>query len=266
MKRIEKRFAQLKEKREKALVAYLTAGYPDLETTRDLIPALDAAGVDVLELGVPFSDPTADGPAIQRASQRALRNGTTLSRILSLVGDLRPSTDLPIVLFSYYNPIHAYGTQRFAREAAAAGADGVLVVDLPAEEAGELRKHTDPAGLDFISLVAPTTGAERARQIVKGASGFIYYISLTGVTGTGRPQVEEIRKNVSRIKTMTRVPVVAGFGVSTPAQAREIGAEADGVVVGSAFIRLIEEQAEKRVPSEAVYAFARKLKKALMKG
>ena len=161
MKRIEKRFAQLKEKREKALVAYLTAGYPDLETTRDLIPALDAAGVDVLELGVSFSDPTADGPAIQRASQRALRNGTTLSRILSLVGDLRPSTDLPIVLFSYYNPIHAYGTQRFAREAAAAGADGVLVVDLPAEEAGELRKHTDPAGLDFISLVAPTTGAER---------------------------------------------------------------------------------------------------------
>jgi tryptophan synthase alpha chain len=266
MKRIEKRFAQLKERREKALVAYLTAGYPDLETTRDFIPALDAAGVDVLELGIPFSDPTADGPVIQRASQKALRNGTTLSRILGLVKDLRPSTDLPIVLFSYYNPVHAYGTQRFAREAAAAGADGVLVVDLPAEEAGELKKHTDPAGLDFISLVAPTTGAERARKIVKGASGFIYYISLTGVTGTGRPQVEEIRKNVRRIKTMTRVPVVAGFGVSTPAQAREIGAEADGVVVGSAFIRLIEEQAGKRAPAEPVYAFARALKKALMKG
>jgi tryptophan synthase alpha chain len=142
----------------------------------------------------------------------------------------------------------------------------VLVVDLPAEESGELKKHTDPAGLDFISLVAPTTGAERARKIVKGASGFIYYISLTGVTGTGRPQVEEIRKNVSRIKKMTGVPVVAGFGVSTPAQAREIGANADGVVVGSAFIRLIEEQAGKRVPAEAVYAFARELKKALMKG
>ena len=266
MKRIEKRFAQLKDHGEKALVAYLTAGFPDLETTRDLIPALDAAGVDVLELGVPFSDPTADGPAIQRASQTALRNGTTLARILGLVENLRPSMEMPIVLFSYYNPILAYGNQRFARKAAASGADGVLVVDLPAEEAGELKKHTGPAGLDFISLVAPTTGKDRACKIVKGASGFIYYISLTGVTGAGRPQVKEIRENVSRIKTMTQVPVVAGFGVSTPAQAREIGAETDGVVVGSAFIRLIEEQAQSRMPAEAVYAFARELKKALIKG
>ena len=266
MKRIDKRFAQLKGKGEKALVAYLTAGFPDLETTRDLIPALDAAGVDVLELGVPFSDPTADGPAIQRASQTALRNGTTLARILSLVENLRPSTEMPIVLFSYYNPILAYGNHRFARKAAAAGADGVLVVDLPAEEAAELKQHTEPEGLDFIPLVAPTTGSERTRRILKGASGFIYYISLTGVTGAGRPEVKEIRQNVARIKTMTQVPVVAGFGVSTPAQAREIGAETDGVVVGSAFIRLIEEQAENRVPAEAVYAFARELKKALMKG
>jgi tryptophan synthase alpha chain len=266
MKRIEKKFARLKEKREKALVAYLTAGFPDLETTRDLIPALDAAGVDVLELGVPFSDPTADGPSIQRASQKALQNGTTLARILGLVENLRPSTEMPIVLFSYYNPILVYGNHRFARKAAAAGADGVLVVDLPAEEAAELKQHTEPAGLDFIPLVAPTTGSERTQRILKGASGFIYYISLTGVTGAGRPEVKEIRQNVARIKTMTQVPVVAGFGVSTPAQAREIGAETDGVVVGSAFIRLIEEQAESRAPAEAVYAFARELKKALMKG
>ena len=264
MKRIEKRFAQLKGKGEKALVAYLTAGFPDLETTRDLIPALDAAGVDVLELGVPFSDPTADGPAIQRASQTALRNGTTLARILGLVENLRPSTEMPIVLFSYYNPIHAYGARRFAGKAAAAGADGVLVVDLPAEEAGELKKHTDPAGLNFISLVAPTTGPERVRQIVKGASGFIYYISLTGVTGTGRPRVQEIRQNVSRIKKVTQVPVVAGFGVSTPAQAREIGAETDGIVVGSAFIRLIGVHPEKRTMTDAVGAFARGLKQAIV--
>jgi tryptophan synthase alpha chain len=263
MKRIEKRFAGLKERGEKALVAYLTAGFPDLETTRDLILALDAAGADVLELGVPFSDPTADGPSIQRASQKALQNGTTLPRILGLLGNLRPSTDMPVVLFSYYNPILAYGNDRFARQAGDAGADGVLVVDLPAEEAGELRKHTDPAGLNFISLVAPTTGPERVRQIVKGASGFIYYISLTGVTGTGRPQVQEIRQNVSRIRKVTQVPVVAGFGVSTPAQAREIGAEADGIVVGSAFIRLIEEKADKAGLQEAAYAFARRLKKAL---
>jgi tryptophan synthase alpha chain len=263
MKRIEKRFAGLKEKGEKALVAYLTAGFPDLETTRDLILALDAAGADVLELGVPFSDPTADGPSIQRASQKALQSGTTLPRILRLVENLRPSTDMPVVLFSYYNPILAYGNDRFARQAGEAGADGVLVVDLPAEEAGELKKHTDPAGLNFISLVAPTTGPERVRQIVKGASGFIYYISLTGVTGTGRPQVQEIRQNVSRIKRVTQVPVVAGFGVSTPAQAREIGAETDGIVVGSAFIRLIEEKAEKAGLQEAAYAFARRFKKAL---
>jgi tryptophan synthase alpha chain len=263
MKRIEKRFGGLKERGEKALVAYLTAGFPNLETTRDLILALDAAGADVLELGVPFSDPTADGPSIQRASQKALQNGTTLPRILGLVENLRPSTDMPVVLFSYYNPILAYGNDRFARQAGDAGADGVLVVDLPAEEAGELKKYTDPAGLNFISLVAPTTGPERVRQIVEGASGFIYYISLTGVTGTGRPQVQEIRQNVSRIKKVTQVPVVAGFGVSTPAQAREIGAETDGIVVGSAFIRLIEEKAEKAGLQEAAYAFARRFKKAL---
>ncbi len=264
MKRIEKRFAALKERGEKALVAYLTAGFPDLETTRDLILALDAAGADVLELGVPFSDPTADGPSIQRASQKALQNGTTLPRILGLVENLRPSTDMPVVLFSYYNPILAYGNDRFARQAGDAGADGVLVVDLPAEEAGELKKHTDPAGLDFISLVAPTTGPERVRQIVKGASGFIYYISLTGVTGTGRPQVQEIRQNVSRIKKVTQVPVVAGFGVSTPAQAREISAETDGIVVGSAFMRLIGEHPEKRAMTDAVGAFAQGLKRAIV--
>jgi tryptophan synthase alpha chain len=264
MKRIEKRFGGLKEKGEKALVAYLTAGFPDLETTRDLILALDAAGADVLELGVPFSDPTADGPSIQRASQKALQNGTTLPRILGLVENLRPSTDMPVVLFSYYNPILAYGNDRFARQAGDAGADGVLVVDLPAEEAGELKKHTDPAGLNFISLVAPTTGPERVRQIVKGASGFIYYISLTGVTGTGRPQVQEIRQNVSRIKKVTQVPVVAGFGVSTPAQAREIAANADGVVVGSAFIRLIGQHPDRQRMTKSVSAFAQELKKAIV--
>ncbi len=263
MGRIEKKFSELRKKGEKALVAYLTAGFPDLETTRDLILALDAAGADVLELGVPFSDPTADGPSIQRASQKALQNGTTLRRILGLVENLRTSTDMPVVLFSYYNPILAYGNDRFARQAGDAGADGVLVVDLPAEEAGELKKHTDPAGLNFISLVAPTAGPERVRQIVKGASGFIYYISLTGVTGMGRPQVQEIRQNVSRIKKVTQLPVVAGFGVSTPAQAREIGAETDGIVVGTAFVRLVEEKAQKAGLQEAAYAFARRFKKAL---
>jgi tryptophan synthase alpha chain len=264
MGRIEKKFSELKKKGEKALVVYLTAGYPDLATSRGLILALDAAGADVLELGVPFSDPTADGPAIQKASQKALQTGTTLSRVLSLIGDLRSSTNLPLVLFSYYNPIFSFGNQRFAREAAEAGVDGVLVVDLPLEEAGELKKHTDPAGLDFISLVAPTTGVERVKKIVEGgASGFIYYISLTGVTGEGKPPLEEIRKKVSRIKHETELPVVAGFGISSPGEAREIAAGADGVVVGSAFIRLIGKLPEKRTMTDAIGAFAQGLKRAI---
>ncbi len=265
--RIEKRFFELEGKKEKALVAYLTAGYPDLDMTRHLILALDAAGADVLELGVPFSDPTADGPVIQGSSQKALRNGTTLPRILDLVEKLRPSTAMPIIIFSYYNPILAYGNQRFARDAAGVGVDGALVVDLPTEEAAELKEHTGARGIDFIPLIAPTTGPARASKILQGASGFIYYISLTGVTGTGRPRLQEIRMNVTRIRKMTRLPVVAGFGISTPAQAKEIAAQADGVVVGSAFIRLMKENSKRRAAApEAVYTLARKLKGALRKG
>jgi tryptophan synthase alpha chain len=260
---MDKKFAELKKKRSKALVAYLTAGYPDLEATRDLVLALDGAGVDILELGIPFSDPTADGPAIQKASQEALRGGTTLSRVLHLLGDLRKSTEIPTVLFSYYNPIFVFGNQRFAREAAAAGGDGVLVVDLPLEEAAELKNFTDEAGLALIPLVAPTTGAERMEKIAREGSGFIYYVSLTGVTGTGSPVLEELRENVSRIKSKTEIPVVAGFGISTPAQAREIAAAADGVVVGSAFIRLIAEKGKGRGVAEAVGAMAKGLKESL---
>jgi tryptophan synthase alpha chain len=264
MRRIEKRFSESRKKGEKALVVYLTAGYPDLAASRDLILALDAAGADVLELGIPFSDPTADGPAIQKASQEALQKGTTLSRVLSLVRELRLSTDMPMVLFSYYNPIFAFGNQRFAREATEAGADGVLVVDLPLEEAGELKKHTDPAGLDFIPLVAPTTGVERSKKIVKGASGFIYYISLTGVTGEGKPPLEEIREKVSQIKHETELPVVAGFGISSPEEAGEIAAGADGIVVGSAFIRLIGQHPDRQRMKESVGAFARELKRVIV--
>lgn len=263
MKRIDKKFTGLKKKGEKALVAYLTAGYPDLGTTGEIILALDRAGVDVLELGVPFSDPTADGPVIQGASHAALRNGVTLARILDLVADLRGSTEMPVILFSYYNPIFVFGTERFAREAAAAGVDGVLVVDLPVEESAELRKNTDEAGLDFITLIAPTTGIDRAKKMLKGASGFIYYISLTGVTGSGMPVIDEIRDRVSAIRKMSDLPVVAGFGISNPAQAREIAAAADGVVVGSAFVRLIGEHAARPDVAHTVETFARSLKEAI---
>ena len=263
MGRIEKTFAALKRKGEKALVAYITAGYPDLETTRALIPALAKAGVDILEVGVPFSDPTADGPVIQAASQAALESGTTLPLVLDLVGELRGTVEIPLVLFSYYNPIFSMGSGPFARRAADAGVDGVLVVDLPAEEAGELRRETDPAGIDFISLVAPTTGGDRIRKVVKVASGFIYYISVTGVTGTRGPELEETRKNVGAIRTLTKLPVVVGFGVSTPEQARQIGNAADGVVVGSAFVKLIGEHVGQPALIGSVEAYAASLKAVL---
>lgn len=263
MKRIEKTFAELKRKGEKALVAYITAGYPDLETTRQLVPVLERAGVDILEMGVPFSDPTADGPVIQAASQAALQKGATLSRILDILGGLRGAVGIPIVLFSYYNPIFSMGNENFARRASAAGVDGVLVVDLPAEEAGELRRHTDPAGIDFISLVAPTTGADRVRKIVRAATGFVYYISVTGVTGTRGPEMEETRANVEAIRSLTKLPVVVGFGVSTPEQARQVGGMADGAVVGSAFVRLIGERAGDPGMADAVGDYASSLKSAL---
>ncbi|MCX5832980.1 MAG: tryptophan synthase subunit alpha, partial [Deltaproteobacteria bacterium] len=192
-----------------------------------------------------------------------LRNGTTLAGILDLVAEVRGSTEMPIILFSYYNPIFVFGAERFARQAAAAGADGVLVVDLPMEEAAELKEHTDQEGIDFITLVAPTTGLERMKKMVKRASGFIYYISLTGVTGSGRPVFEEIRDKVSAIRKMSDLPVVAGFGISSPSQAREIAPAADGVVVGSAIVRLIGEHAGRPDLARTVEAFARSLKEAI---
>ncbi len=264
MNRIEAKFARLRAGGGKALVAYLTAGYPGLDATAEFVAGLDRAGADVLELGIPFSDPTADGPAIQEASHEALRKGTTLPAVLDLVREVRKSTEMPIVLFGYYNPIFAFGNRRFALEAAGAGADGVLVVDLPLEEAAELREFTDEAGLAFISLVAPTTGEKRMGRIAEESSGFIYYVSLTGVTGTGQPVLEELRENVARIKSRTPLPVVAGFGISTPAQAREISPAADGVVVGSAFIRLIGETRDKEKAGAAVYELARSIKGALV--
>jgi len=263
MKRIEKTFAELRRKGEKTLVAYITAGYPDLEATRRLIPALERAGVDILEVGVPFSDPTADGPVIQAASQAALKNGTTLERVLDLVATLRGSVRIPLVLFSYYNPIFSLGTETFARRAATAGVDGVLVVDLPAEEAEELRRHTDPAGIDFISLVAPTTGSDRVKKIVRASTGFVYYISVTGVTGTRGPEMEETRANVEAIRALTKLPVVVGFGVSTPEQARRVGGMADGAVVGSAFVKLIGERTGGTDLISSVEAYAASLKAAL---
>jgi len=261
--RIERTFRDLKQKKEKALVVYLTAGDPDLQTTRGLILALEQAGVDVIEIGVPFSDPTADGPVIQAASQRALHRGVTLSGILDMIESLREVSDIPIVLFGYYNPIFSYGNERFAARAKRAGVDGILVVDLPPEESHELRQHTDRAGLDFISLIAPTTSDNRIARIAKNATGFLYYISITGVTGTAQPLMQNIRVDVERIRKISALPLVIGFGISTPAQAAEIASYADGVVIGSAFVHLIEENSAKDDLIPIASSFTKDIKKAL---
>ncbi|PKN60774.1 MAG: tryptophan synthase subunit alpha [Deltaproteobacteria bacterium HGW-Deltaproteobacteria-11] len=266
MGRIGKTFQELKQKNEKALVVYLTAGDPDLPTTEALIPALASAGVDIVEIGVPFSDPTADGPVIQAASLRAIKSGATLAKIIEMIERVRQVSDIPIVLFGYYNPIFIFGCEAFALKAKAAGVDGVLIVDLPPEEAAELRRHTDRAGIDFISLIAPTTPDGRIRQITKKAQGFLYYISVTGVTGTAKPDVEDIRRDVARIRKACDLPVAVGFGISTPDQAAEIAPHADGIVVGSAIVKMIEENTGSNDLIERVSTFAAAIKKALPGG
>jgi tryptophan synthase alpha chain len=262
MGRIEKKFSSLRDKGEKGVIVYLTAGDPSLNHTREIILGLDAAGVDVLEIGVPFSDPTADGPIIQAASQRALRNGATLASILDMIASLREVSEIPIVVFGYYNPIFIYGNERFAKRAKEAGVDGILVVDLPPEESVELRRYTDRLEIDFISLIAPTTNPERVRRISRQATGFLYYISITGVTGTAKPRVLEVKRDVESIREITALPIVVGFGIATPQQAGEIAPYADGVVIGSAFVRMIEENRDHDDMIDIVSDYARKMKES----
>jgi tryptophan synthase alpha chain len=262
MSRIAKKFGELRAKGEKALILYVTAGDPDLETTEQLIPALDGAGVDILEIGVPFSDPTADGPVIQEAAQRSLRGGTTLTAILEMIARVRKIAAIPIVLFTYYNPIFAYGNERFAGQAKKAGVDGLLVVDLPPEEADELRTFTDPREIDFITLTAPTTDDRRLAKILRTSSGFIYYISVTGVTGTKEPEAAAAARDLRRIGKATNLPVAVGFGISTAAQVRKFAALADGVVIGSAFVRWISRHAHAKDFLKQAAAYARELKEA----
>jgi tryptophan synthase alpha chain len=263
MSRISEKFMALREKKEKALIVYLTAGDPSLAITKELILALENAGADILEIGVPFSDPTADGPVIQAAAQRALKSGATLTAILEMIKEVRRVSQIPIVLFGYYNPIFVYGGEKFARHAARAGVDGVLVVDLPPEEAPELREFTDAAGIDFIFLIAPTTGAKRTRQIAAGATGFLYYISITGITGTAAPKIADIETAVSKLRKITKLPVAVGFGITTPEQAGQIGKTADGVIVGSAVVRLIDENRNSPDLIKIVADFTGALKKEL---
>ena len=263
MGRIGNKFESLRGRKEKALIVYLTAGDPSLSVTKKLIIGLEKAGVDILEIGVPFSDPTADGPVIQAASQRALKVGTTLEGVLDLVAEVRKVSEIPVVLFGYFNPIFAYGVKKFAHAAREAGIDGVLVVDLPYEEAKELRIYTDAVGIDFISLIAPTTGSERLTKIAADATGFLYYISITGITGTAAPKIDNIKTEVNKIRKITKLPVAVGFGISKPQQAKEISRFADGVVVGSAVVRLIDENKNNRDLVKIVSVYISGIKKVL---
>jgi tryptophan synthase alpha chain len=240
MNRIGDTFQTMRAAGRKALVVYLMAGDPSLAVTGELLLAVQRAGADLIEIGVPFSDPTADGPTIQRASMRSLRNGTTLSGVLDMVEQLRPRLSVPLVLFGYFNPVMKYGVAQFSDRAYRAGVDGLLLVDLPFEEAGEIRRFTDRAGIDFINLVSPVSRGERLRKIVAGASGFIYYISVTGVTGARDTLPDDLEGRISDIRDITDLPVAVGFGIADPQTARRAGAVADGVVVGSALVAVIE--------------------------
>lgn len=241
MTRIGSRLARLKKEGGKAFVAFLTAGDPSIDLTVEAAVAMDQAGVDVLELGVPFSDPLADGPVIQRSSERALRRGTTLTTVLGAVRRIRQQTELPLLLFSYYNPLLRHGLDRLAQEARDLGIDGVLVTDLPPEEAGPWLEMARPAGLDTVFLAAPTSPDDRLKRVAEASRGFVYAVSRTGVTGERQALSDDARPLVERIRALTEVPVVLGFGISTPEQVAQVATVADGVVVGSALVRFLEE-------------------------
>ena len=242
MSRIAATFDRLRAGRRAALVPFVTAGDPSPAHLPDMLRSLVANGADVIELGVPFSDPMADGPTIQRSSERALRAGTGLAMILDAVKQYRREDDrTPIVLMGYANPIEHMGVAAFAGRAKESGVDGVLVVDLPWEESAELKRVTDPLGIRFIYLIAPTSGEERIRAVAAKASGFLYYISVTGVTGTQLPVADGIEADVANIRKYAQVPIAVGFGISNAATAREIAGKADGIVIGSAIMKIIAE-------------------------
>jgi tryptophan synthase alpha chain len=263
MGRISKTFDSLQRKGEKALIPFITAGYPDLATTEKLIFEIEKNGADLLELGVPFSDPMADGPVIQYSSEQALQRGINLTMILKLVKKVRLKTEIPIILMGYFNPFFSYGLKRFAEDAKRVGVDGVLVVDLPPEEAAEMIAHAGNVELDLIFLLAPTSDEKRIALIVNNATGFIYYVSVTGVTGVRSTLDRDIRKQVRRIKKITSIPIGVGFGISTPQQAQTIAKWADAVVVGSAIIKKIKESKSPTTVVSGVGKLIKSLKQAI---
>lgn len=267
--RIDRRFAALKAEGRPALITFVTAGDPDADTFAKLLAGLPAAGADIIEVGMPFSDPMADGPAIQASSLRALKAGQTMAKTLKMVADFRKAdNDTPIVLMGYYNPVYVFPSDRFLSDAVAAGVDGLIIVDVPPEADDELCLPAVEKGLNFIRLTTPTTDAKRLPKVLTNTSGFVYYVSITGITGAAAPVVDDVHSQVARIKGATSLPVVVGFGVRTGEQAAAIAKGADGVVVGSALVNAVKdslgakgEATAKTVP--AVLGLVKSLSQAL---
>ncbi|MGH7273683.1 MAG: tryptophan synthase subunit alpha [Nitrospiria bacterium] len=263
MSRIQLTFGKLRRQGKKALIPYIMAGDPDLSTTQALVSALEQNGADIIELGVPFSDPLADGPVIQRASDRSLRNKTSLRSVMDLVRTLRRQTQIPLVLMSYYNPIYKYGEEEFAKDAITCGVDGVIIPDLPPEEAGQLIQISRRIGLDTIFLLAPTSTRERIQRVSESSRGFIYYVSLTGITGAALSSVREIKAKLQEIRRYSTKPVVVGFGISTPAQASQVARWADGVIIGSALVKLLESHLQDPQLVKTIGEFVQRLHQAV---
>ncbi|MFH1380632.1 MAG: tryptophan synthase subunit alpha [Candidatus Omnitrophota bacterium] len=262
MNRINKLFSNLKKAKKKALIVYITAGDPDMGVTEKLVHELADNGADLIELGIPFSDPLADGPTIQKASQRSLLRGTNIESILRMVRVLRKSVETPLVFMTYYNLILHYGLKKFVKDSKASGADGIIVPDLPPEEAGDLMGISKEADFSVIFLAAPTSTKSRLKIIAGKSTGFIYYVSLTGVTGTRKTLPSDIVEHVKTLKKITKKPICVGFGISGPDQAKKISKIADGVIVGSAVIKIIEKSS-RAVLYKRVGNFVKGLKKAI---
>jgi tryptophan synthase alpha chain len=240
--RIDRRFAALKAEGRAALICFVTAGDPDHETAKKILLGLPKSGADIIELGMPFSDPMADGPAIQASSLRALKAGNTMKKTLQLVRAFRAGDeDTPVILFGYYNPVYVYPCETFLDDAVAAGVDGLIIVDVPPEADGEVCLPAIKRGLNFIRLATPTTDAKRLPAVLANASGFVYYVSITGITGAATPDALDVRAQVARIKESTQLPIAVGFGVKTPQQVKDIASRADGVVVGTALVNAIRD-------------------------
>ncbi len=256
MSNIAKTFKRLRKAGEKALIPYIMAGDPDLDATRTLVFDIEKAGADIIELGVPFSDPLADGPTIQRASERALAKGVTLRKVLSLVESIRERSDIPLILMTYYNPVFKFGLEEFAREAVRAGVDGVIVPDLIPDEAHAFVSHAKKHGLDTIFLLAPTSTEDRITKVARASSGFIYYVSITGITGSDLILDSSMKDTLSLIRKHSGKPVAVGFGISNAEQAQAVAGLADGIIVGSAIVKLVSEGGD-------IISFIRSLRKAV---